>query len=134
MIGCAHLYIISMVLSDVRGWDLDHLLQYMLLSCCYIVSNDNSILVWNGLLCNWMHSLFNSISFVWLVFYFSLENVSLIWRRHHYRWRASNLDIYSAIVAIEQLGFFRACHTYCDTGPPFIIVISENQLTLMPIA
>ena len=63
-----------------------------------------------------------------------LENFSLIWRRHHYRWRASNLDIYSAIVAIEQLGFFRACHTYCDTGPPFIIVISENQLTLMPVA
>ena len=37
---------------------------------------------------------------------------SLIWRRHHYRWRAANFDLCSALVAIEQ------CHTYCNTGHP----------------
>ena len=47
MIGCAHLHItcISLVLSDVWGRDLNHLLQDMLLSCCYSVSNDYSILL-----------------------------------------------------------------------------------------
>ena len=28
-----------------------------------------------------------------------LENFSLIWRRHHYRWRASNFDLCSALMA-----------------------------------
>ena len=49
---------------------------------------------------------------------------SLIWRRHQYRWRATNFDLYSALMAIEQWGL--ACHTYCDMGHPFIMVISED--------
>ena len=35
-----------------------------------------------------------------------LENFSLIWRRHFW-WRASNFDLCSALMAIEQWGFFR---------------------------
>ena len=30
---------------------------------------------------------------------------SLIWRRHHCRWRAANFDLCSALMAIEQWGF-----------------------------
>ena len=37
----------------------------------------------------------------------------------------TNVDLYSAIMAIEQWGFFNV-HTYCDTGQVFIMVISEN--------
>ena len=37
---------------------------------------------------------------------------SLIWRRQHCRRRASNFDLCSALIAIEQLGFFRS-HIYC---------------------
>ena len=32
------------------------------------------------------------------------------WRRHNYRWRASNLDLYAALMTIEQ---FFSVHTYC---------------------
>ena len=35
-----------------------------------------------------------------------LENFSLICRRHHWRLRAANFDRYSALMAIEQWGFF----------------------------
>ena len=45
-------------------------------------------------------------SFVCLWFIVPLQNFSLIWRRHHYRWRAANFDLCSALMAIEQLGFF----------------------------
>ena len=31
-------------------------------------------------------------------------------RSHHYRWRASNFDHYSAVMAIEQWGFFSLPH------------------------
>ena len=39
-----------------------------------------------------------------------LENVSLIWSRHNYRWRASNFDLCSAFMAIEQWGIFSVPH------------------------
>ena len=39
-----------------------------------------------------------------------LENFSFIWRRHHYRWRAANFDLYSALMVIEQCGFFSVPH------------------------
>ena len=35
-----------------------------------------------------------------------LANFSLIWRRHHYRWRTANFDLCSALIASEQWGFF----------------------------
>ena len=33
--------------------------------------------------------------------------------RHHYRWRIANFDLYSALMAIGQTGFF-SVSTYCD--------------------
>ena len=33
--------------------------------------------------------------------YRPFENFSLIWRRHHYRWRAANCDLCSALTAID---------------------------------
>ena len=34
----------------------------------------------------------------------------IIWRRHHCRWRAANFDLCSALMAIEQWGFFSVPH------------------------
>ena len=48
--------------------------------------------------------------FACLGFIVPLENFSLIWRRHHYRWRAANFDLCSALMAIEQWGFFSLPH------------------------
>ena len=48
--------------------------------------------------------------FVSLVFIIQLEKFSLIWRRHHCRWRAANFDLCSALMAIEQWGFFNVPH------------------------
>ena len=54
--------------------------------------------------------------------YVPLKNFSLIWRSHHNGWRATNFDLKSALMAIEQW----ARHTYCDTVHPFIMVVSED--------
>ena len=48
--------------------------------------------------------------FVCFFDFYRLENFSLIWRRHHYRWRATNFDLSLAVMAIEQWGFFRVSH------------------------
>ena len=40
---------------------------------------------------------------------FCLE-ISLIWRRHHCRWRAANFDLCSALMVFEQWGFFGVPH------------------------
>ena len=45
-----------------------------------------------------------------LEFIVPLEKISLIWRRHHCRWRATNFDQCSALMAIEQWGFFSVPH------------------------
>ena len=61
-----------------------------------------------------------------LQFIVPLENFFLlIWRRHHCRWRAANFDLCSPLMVIEQWGFF-TCYTHCDTGLPFLMVISED--------
>ena len=44
--------------------------------------------------------------FVCLEFIVPLENFSLIWRRHHYQWRAANVDPCSTLMANEQWEFF----------------------------
>ena len=50
---------------------------------------------------------FNCLVFEFLV---PLENFSLIWRGHRCRWRAVNFDRCSALLAIEQWGFFSVAH------------------------
>ena len=49
---------------------------------------------------------------------FPLENFSLIWRRHHCRWRTANFDIYSALMTIEQWGFFIVPHLVWHGSSP----------------
>ena len=44
--------------------------------------------------------------FVCLGFFVPPGNFSLLWRRHHCRWRAANFELCPALVAIEQWGFF----------------------------
>ena len=39
-----------------------------------------------------------------------LNNFSLIWRRYHYRWRAANFDLFSALMTFEQWGYFSVSH------------------------
>ena len=57
-----------------------------------------------SLFCFW-YSLF-----VCLEFWVPLENCSLIWRGHHCQWRATNFDLESVQIAIEQRGFFSVPH------------------------
>ena len=69
-----------------------------------------------------------------------LENFSLIWRRHHYTWRASNLDLCSVLKPIEQWGFFSVPHLMWNgafvynghlRGPVILTPIAE-RLTVEP--
>ena len=36
--------------------------------------------------------------------------LGFLWKRHHYRWRIANFDLCSALIAIEQWGFFSVPH------------------------
>ena len=38
------------------------------------------------------------------------EKISLICRRHHYRWSVANFDLCSTLMTIEQRGFFSVPH------------------------
>ena len=71
--------------------------------------------------------------FVCLGFNVLLENFSLIWRRLNCRWRAANLTYARHFWPLSSEGS-SACHTYCDKGHPFIMVISEYpwQSHLLP--
>ena len=64
---------------------------------------------------------------------FKLLFLSLLWRRHHYRWRAANFDLCSAHIAFEKWGFFSVPHLLwhgesISTGHP------RGPVTLIPIA
>ena len=48
--------------------------------------------------------------FFCLGFFVPIENFSLIWRRHYYRWRLANFGQCSPLMAIEQCGFFNVSH------------------------
>ena len=61
-----------------------------------------------------------------LSFFLTLENISLIWRRHHYRWRVANFDLYARHLWPLSSESSLACHTYWDTGHPFIMAISAD--------
>ena len=50
------------------------------------------------------------IVFVCFEFVVPLQNFSFFWRCHHCRWKAANFDLCSALMAIEQWGFFSVPH------------------------
>jgi hypothetical protein len=67
---------------------------------------------------------------VWLidlVSYVPLKNISFIWRRHHYRWRAAKCrPMFSARESLS-------CHICCDTGPRFFRSHSKDHPTQSPL-
>jgi hypothetical protein len=57
----------------------------------------------------------------YILVYVPLKDISLVWRRHHFRWRAAIFR--SGPLSREgSLSF----HTYCDTGPRFLPVLSKG--------
>jgi hypothetical protein len=50
----------------------------------------------------------------YLLFYVTLKNFSLIWRRNHYRRRAAK---FRPMLGVQGLSL--SCHTCCDTEPRF---------------
>ena len=70
--------------------------------------------------------------FVWSLLSHS-RNFSIIWRRHHCRWRAANFDLCSALMAIEQWGFFSMPHPLRQ-GPNVYNGHLRGPVTLAPVA
>ena len=58
---------------------------------------------------------------------------SLIWRRHHYRWRSANCDLCSALMSNEQKGFFGVSHLLWH-GSSVYNGHLRGPMTLAPIA
>ena len=73
------------------------------------------------------------VLFVCLEFIVPLEIFSLIWRRHHCRWRAVNFDLRSALMAIEQWGFSNVPHLLRH-GPTVYNGHRRGPVTLTPVA
>ena len=71
--------------------------------------------------------------FVCLGLYVPLENFSLIWRRHHCRWRAANFDLCSTLMAIEQWGFFSVSHLLWHGASVYNDYL-QGPVTLTPVA
>ena len=79
-------------------------------------------LLWRRRHCRWRStkfslSVFLLCLFVWI---FSSKNFSLIWRRYRCLWRTAKFDL-RPLSSEDSL----ACHI-CDTGHPFIMVVSED--------
>ena len=55
------------------------------------------------------------------------------WRRHHYRWRASNFDIFSKLMAIEQWVFFSVLNLLWHGTSVYNGHLQET-VTLPPVA
>ena len=70
--------------------------------------------------------------FVCLEFIVPLENFSLIWRRHHCRWRAANFDLCSALTTIEQWGSFNVPHPLRH-GPTVYNGHLRGPVTITPV-
>ena len=71
--------------------------------------------------------------FVCLWLFVPLENFSLKWRRHHCRWKAANFDLCSALMPIEEWGFFSVPHLLWY-GPTVYNGHLRGPVTLIPVA
>ena len=80
---------------------------YMLLIKPLLRAIKKGIVAWHD---NLSALISPSNMFVCLGFFIPLEDFSLIWRRHHYRWKAADFDICSALMAVEQWGIFSMPH------------------------
>ena len=59
--------------------------------------------------CILIYEFLLELLFVW-VYFVPLENFSLIWRCKHYRWRATNFHVCTALMTVEQWSFFNVPH------------------------
>ena len=57
---------------------------------------------------------------------------SLIWRCRHFRWRATNFDLYSALKASEMWGFFNVPHLLWP-GPTLCNGHIRGHTTFTPV-
>ena len=78
-----------------------------------------------------------SLTWLFVCFFVPLGNFSLIWRRHHCRWRAANFDACSALMALEQWEFFSVPHllwqgasVYGHLQGPMTITPNVERLTV----
>ena len=71
--------------------------------------------------------------FVCLWVFVPFESFSLIWRRHNCRWRAANFYLCSALMAIEQWGFFSVPHVMWH-GASVYYGHLRGHVTLTPVA
>ena len=96
---------------------------YMLLIKPLLRSIKKGIVAWHD---NLSALISPSNMFVCLGFFIPLEDFSLIWRRHHYRWKAADFD---KSVHLWPLSNERslACHTYCDKGQGSLVPITVRR-------
>ena len=94
------------------------------------------------ILCNFFYQRFNQhlkntfivrCFFCLCEFIVLLENFSIICRRHDYRWRAENFYLCSALMVIEQWGFFNVPHLLWY-GPTLYNGHLRGPVTLTPVA
>ena len=64
--------------------------------------------------------------FLSLEFFVPFKNFLLISRRHVCQWRAAHFDLCSVLWPFSPENSL-AYHTYCDTGHPFIMIITEDK-------
>lgn len=76
---------------------------------------------WTSYIGSWRMTLQYSVVFVLC----PTRMFSLIWMRPNYRWSAYNFDLYT-LWPLSSTGYL-TCHTYCDSGLPYIMVISGDQ-------
>jgi hypothetical protein len=68
----------------------------------------------------------------YLLFSVPLKNVSLVWRRHHYRWRAAKFSSARCSGPLSREGSL-SCHTCCDTGPRFFRLHPKDRPIQSPL-
>ena len=107
-------------------------LQVTFLICVLLFVSDSMVLYW------FLTLVF--VLFIWI--FHPIPEFSFIWRRHHYRIRALNFDLYSARMAIEQLEFFSAPHllwhgtSVCNghlRGPVTLTSVAERWSCYYPL-
>ena len=58
-------------------------------------------------------------------FFSPIREFSIIWRRHDYWWRASNFNLYSALIASEQGVFSCMPHLLCQETSVYTVIFED---------
>ena len=108
-----------------KFWRIQYKLIFSAKSNQMTISTCNNFSTSEKLVFEFQNENINVCLFVYMGFFLPLENFSLIWRRHHYRWRATNFELSSTLMAIKQWGLFSVPHLLWH-GASFKMVISED--------